>query len=147
VFLTTLVLTWARGLVSALLACLGTRPAAALLTTPKVGLFTNNYFPQPTDATTAYTEPAFTGYAQQALTLTGPVNTGPGTQSYIGTVLFDMTGTGGGTAVVHGYWLSDGATAFYGAERFASPVNFVTTGDFLSLTVAFPVTEVQTANA
>jgi hypothetical protein len=140
-FLAVAAWVWARALVGAMLGALGTRPAAALLVTPKVDLYTNNYDPLPTDAVATYTLPTFTGYAAAAVTLGGPVNTGPHTQSMEGTVTFTMTATTAGTAVCYGCILTDGAAAFYGAYKFPAPVNFNVAGDFLSLTVVLPQVE------
>lgn len=140
-FLTTAILTIAKVIVDALLTALSTRPAAGILVTPHVSLYTNDYVPQPTDVVGAYTEASFTGYASAALTLTGPINTGPTTQGMIGTVTFTMSAVTAGTQTVYGYFLSDGAGNFQGAEKFAAQQLFVNPGDTLVLNVVFPLNE------
>lgn len=140
-FLATTAWTWAASLVTALLTALGARPAAALLTTPHVDLFTNDYTPTPGDTTVTYTKPTFTGYASAVPTLSTPVNTGTTTQSVIGTVLFTATAALGTGVTCYGCFLSDGATGFYGAYRFPESIGFVNSGDFLSLTIALPIAE------
>jgi hypothetical protein len=145
-FLAVAAWTWAAGIVAAMLGALSTRPAGALLATPTVDLFTNNYVPTPQDTFSAYTVPTFTGYAAAAVTLAGPVNTGPATVSMIGTVVFEATANIDGGVTCYGCVLSNGSGTFYGAYQFEEPVTFVNSGDFLSLTVALPVLEILENN-
>jgi hypothetical protein len=120
-----------------LLLALNARPAAALLTTPKVELYTNNYSPTGTDAYASFTKAAFTGYAAAAITFDAvPVNLANGSQALIGSVVFQAT-NGVTPASVTGYILSDGAANVYMAESFPVPLAFVNPGDFLQVDLLY----------
>ena len=124
-------LTLAQALVDALLAALSTRPAAALLTTPTVHLYTAVTSPiSPTSAVADFTEATFPGYAAVVMgSLLGPVNlpNGDGRGLHVecdylaGAVVYP------GETII-GYWIDDGATTFYGGETFQTPVNIVKSG-------------------
>jgi hypothetical protein len=122
-----------------MLSALTTVPGAALLTTPKVRLF-KGATPVSSDSLIgSFTATAFTGYADQALTLSGPVNYGGSQQAMVGTVNFVMAGTVTPVAdVADGYVLTNGTTAFYGGERFSATVAFNQLGDFVTVNVVLP---------
>jgi hypothetical protein len=147
VFVTITFWVWARAIIADLLVALGTRPAAAILVTPHIDLYTNNYNPTPGDTFDTYTLPAFTGYAAVAITPTGPVNTGPNTQAMIANAVFTLTATTGGAATVYGIVMSDGAGNFQGAAKFPAPVNLVNPGDFVDVSVALPLFSIPTLAA
>lgn len=129
----------AKALVGDLVECLLTRPAAALLVTPTVTLFTAGSAPTPGSAVADFTECTTNGIAPTAVTLTGPFNAVDDNQVMKGTVTFIVTA--GGTLnpeTVIGYIVSDGVTAYYGGEVFLQPVPFAAIGDFLELDVIFP---------
>lgn len=134
-------LTLSTTLVDALLAALSARPAAALLTTPTVHLFTATSTPlSPSSATTDFTEATFPGYAAVVMgTLLGPVNLpnrdGRGLHVECDYLAGAITYPG---ETILGYWIDDGATAFYGGEVFADPITLVNPGDFLSLDLMWP---------
>jgi len=136
---TTSTFVWAKTMVNAFLAALTARPAAALLVTPVVNLYTGATVPTGDSVVADYTDATFNGYAAASIAPLGPVNLTPEVVGLIDSVLFIAT-TGGVIAdTVTGYYLSDGATAYYGGERFAAPVNFADVGDFLSLDCILPL--------
>jgi hypothetical protein len=140
VFLTAVVFTYAKSLLDALLGCFSARPAAALLVTPKVELFSGSTVPGPNSAYGDFTRALFTGYAPVALTLSAPINPSVNTQAVIGNALFSIPGPGPITPdTATGYIITDGVSIYYGGERFAAPVNFTNIGDFLDLNVALPL--------
>lgn len=138
-FITTALLVWGRALVNAMLAALSARPAAALLATPTVRLFVGDTAPSPDSVFADFTEPTFHGYAPVTLTLAGPVQLGTQATGMIAAANFIATSGGTIDDTVTGYWLTDGVSAVYGAERFADAVEFGAVGDFLDLSVALPV--------
>lgn len=139
--LATAVFTYATSLVQALLGCFMTRPAAALLTTPHVHLFTAVSAPlSPNSTVTSFTEATFTGYSAVTLTaLSGPVALDDGTGWAMLANCVYIAGTITTGQVILGYWVDDGATTFYGGETFANPVNIASSGDYLDLTLLLPV--------
>lgn len=127
-------------LLDALLGCLAARPAAALLTTPKLQLFVGNTTVTPLSAWADFTFATFHGYADAAVTLTAPGNLANGDQCVTSAVNYIAT-TGGslGAQNIAGYILSDGAAAFYAGERFDVPVSIAAVGDFLDLDFILPL--------
>jgi len=147
VYLVTVMLTWGRTLVNALLAALSARPAAALLVTPKVRLYSAGPALSPDSVVDDYTAVTATGVEDVALTITGVVNLDGNVQGAIGHVDFVATTADPfveDTAI--GYILFDGTDAFYGGEQFASEVNFGQAGDFLGLDIVFPIGGTQVTN-
>lgn len=145
-FLVTVAYQWAFSLIQAMLGALSARPAAALLTTPKVLLYKAGPVPAGDSAVGDFTAVAFSGYADASLTLAGPILTSGGEWAMIGTVTF--TATTASPFVVDtaiGYIVYDGATAYYGGEQFADPVPFGQAGAALSLTVVLPLASLQAA--
>lgn len=139
-FLATTVFQWARAFAAAMLGALGTRPAAALLVTPTVTLFTNNVQPGPASVVGDFDVADFTGYADATPVFSAVVNTSTGTIGIVGVASFvATTGSPFVSNVCYGWILSDGATAYYGGAKFASPVNFATAGDYLELLCQLPV--------
>ncbi len=130
---------WSRALVAAMLATLTARPAAALLTTPVVNLFTGVTVPSPNSAVADFTVATFHGYTAQSISPAGPVNLSPEIIGLVDNVIFIATSGGVIADTVTGYFLSDGATAYYGGERFLESVNFANVGDFLSLDAMLPL--------
>lgn len=132
------------------LAALKARPAAELVTTPTVHLYTAGPSPIPFDPTAAdFTEATFSGYAAVALTLSTPNILLPSQDGMgkFGNVSFvaDAAITPPGETII-GYFVDDGAGMMYLAEEFDSPVQIANFGDFLDLQVVFPtafITAVQ----
>lgn len=132
--------TWARAIANAMAAALKTVPGAALLVTPKVSLFSAGPLITPDVGVAAFTKCAFTGYADQTLTMGGPFNAGSLIQCMEGSVVFAQTGATGDIAI--GYLLSDGVNAFYGAELFVDgSIPFVNSGDFLDVDLVLPTAD------
>lgn len=128
-----------QAIADALLAALSARPAAALLITPFVHLWTAGPATiLPSAVPADFTEAAFVGYAASALALplVGPINVDGET---IG-VTESNTFIGGAVVppgeMIAGYWIDEAAAAgvnLYFAERFVSPVPIAVIGDFVSL--------------
>jgi hypothetical protein len=135
----TVLFTWSMSLIDALLSALGTRPAAALLTTPSIELFTGATVPSPTSTYGSFTRPTFHGYAITAVTLVGPVNIGTDAQAMIGTVTFVATAGGTIADTITGYLLTDGVGAYYGAERIQAPIPIANPGDFVTINLVLPL--------
>lgn len=140
--------TLMNGLLAELLGTLQTRPAAALLVTPTLHLFTaltGNITPN--SATTQFTEASFTGYAASTISgFSGPVNLPAGNgQGLFASALFTA-----GSGIVYpgqsilGYWIDDASTVLYLAERFATPIPIVFPGDFLELAAFFAIANITT---
>jgi hypothetical protein len=126
------------GLAEALLSTLSARPAAALLATPTLHLYTSGPTPiTPQSVPGDFTEATFTGYAAVTLgTFLGPIIL-PGTEGYGLHVEGDylagaVTPPGQNIA---GYWVDNGAGTFYYGETFAVPIPLAHAGDFISLDV------------
>lgn len=126
-----------RAFATAMLNAGGTRPAAALLTTPKIELFSNNITPTPDTPWASFTAIAFTGYAQYAWVPEAVGNVGADI-GLPGSSHFAATATPSPSVTALGYILSDGAAVVYMAELFAQPVPFVLSGDYLDLDVIIP---------
>lgn len=135
----------ARPTAAAMLAALSARPAAALLITPFVHLYTAGPAPVTPDSLPAdFTEATFVGYAATALALPllGPINIGPNTigdhnpADFLGGAVVPPGET------ILGYWIDEAAvagTVLYMAETFVSPVPIAFPGDFISLDLVFAV--------
>jgi hypothetical protein len=128
---------------NSLLACISTRPAAALVAAGKIRLSLDPSFnptPQSTAATLSPNEATFTGYAAGgiAMVLSGAVNVSPVIQGVLANALFTATGSAISNNV-YGYWIDDGTNLVIG-ERFSAAqiASFATAGDFLDLTCIIP---------
>lgn len=132
---------WQQSLLSALLEALTTRPAAVLLLTPKVHLFSAvTSAPNPFSLLTDFTENTFDGYAAQSLSMPAAptrltTNTGMQKQGDVDFIAGGAIIAPGESAI--GYWIDDGAANMYMAELFVTPVSFVNPGDTLSLDSIF----------
>jgi hypothetical protein len=136
---------WSRALVNALLTTLSTDPAAALLVTPKIFLFTEGTQPGPESEVTDFTEADFSGYALQSVTLSGAVNIGDAEQARLATVTFVATTASPFVPnTILGYLLTDGVLAYYGGELFAEPVPIAQAGDFLKLDLVLSMPNITT---
>jgi hypothetical protein len=143
VFLQSLVPWLQTTLLQALLGALQTRPAAALLTTPTVHLYTalSGQLGPAVDVS-QFTEATFSGYAAVALSgFTGPVNVPSNQgQGIFGSSEFtansSITSPG---QIALGYWVDDGTSTIYLCESFETPVLFVNPGDFLNLATFFAI--------
>lgn len=135
-----------RNFAATILAALGTRPAAALLATPKVRLSMDPSFnptPDSTVAGLAANEANFSGYTAggYAPTMSGPVNLAGDISGVTANVLpIATTATPFVSATCYGYWIDDGVNVIV-AEKFAGGVtaNFGSVGDYLDLQVSIPV--------
>jgi hypothetical protein len=124
-----------QALLDAMLGALNVRPAAALLVTPKIELYTNVVAINGQNTWASFTKPTFNGYAAQAVTWSAVGNLLNGDQVLPTMVNFGATAGGAIADTCRGYILSDGATVVYMAEQFQAPVAFATPGDFLDLAV------------
>lgn len=128
-----------EGLVDAWLAALSAAPGAALLTTPKIKLWTDGpAVPTPETVPGDLTEATFVGYAEIAQpALVGPINL-PSTEGRGETANVTFTAGAGIVSpgqVVLGYWIDNDAGTLYMCERFVTSVEFVNEGDFLTLSI------------
>ncbi len=134
-------LVTSRPIAAALLAALSARPAAALLVTPFVHLYTAGPSPlTPLAVPGDFTEATFTGYAAVALPLPllGPIN---GSNYMLG-VHEEVNFLAGAVVApgenILGYWVDEAAAGganLYYAETFDVPISITTAGDFISLDV------------
>src|SRR5258708_629207 len=136
--------TYKTAILDGMLAALGTRPAAALLTTPSIVLYTVGPVPTPAMDLANYTMATFRGYAADLITLTGPVILGGNDMGMIGTVNFAVTAGSPLTDTLLGYLLTDGVTALYGGEAFPAPITVSGVGSFLQIDVVIPLPQVFT---
>lgn len=110
----------------------------------KLKLFTTNVTPGDADTVASYTEMgAVQGYSAKTLTTSswnaGAAGTGTGTSlsnkasiTYAQQT-FTADGTGG-AQTVYGYFITNNAgTVLMGAEKFAAPVAFTTSGDVIKI--------------
>lgn len=141
---TTGTYTWSRTILQNMLKALSTIPVATLFTTPKCRLFSGATVPGVGNAVADFTTVVYSGYADIAVTLSSPVNVSPTAQGVVSSPLFTSPGSGAFTPdTATGYILFDGALAYYGGERFISPVPFAAFGDFLDLTLILPLQGLQ----
>jgi hypothetical protein len=138
--------TWARGLTDAFLNALSARPAAALLTTPSLILFTAGPPVTPDEVVADYTPCTFHGYAAQTVTLVAPVRLSGNDEGAIGSATFLATAGGVINDQVLGYLLTDGVTAFYGGEFFTLPVSIAAPGQFIEIDLILPLPLSHTPN-
>jgi hypothetical protein len=105
------------------LAALATIPAAKLLgAAPKCQLFTNNITPGVDNVVGDFTAPTYTGYADVAVTLTGPyTNSGGMVFEATSDATFTVTTTGE-TVQVFGYILKDSILGYLGGAKFPQPI-------------------------
>jgi len=136
-------LIWSQSLLDSILAALSVVPGGALLTAPKVHLYTDAHIPDPVNDTPAsFTEAAFTGYAAVVLTTVGPENlSGNSGRMLQGDVDIICTGSGGGFPQILGCYLTNtlGAT-LYAQCPFDAPVNIARVGDAINLDFSLPLT-------
>lgn len=130
--------TLQESLVAALVAAFSTRPAAALIVTPTVHLYTAVSAPvSPNSLIADFTEATFAGYANQTVTLSGPRNfpnnLGLGEGGPVAFVASSGITTPGQSCL--GYWIDDGVSTIYAAEAFPTPILFVHPYDYLELTI------------
>lgn len=138
-----------NALVNAILGGFSVVPGAAFLVTPKVHLFTSGPSPiTPGAAVADFTEATFAGYAEQTLTLPliGPINLPNGD----GRGVHNEVDFLGGAVVspgelILGYWIDDGAAAFYYGEFFPVGIPIALPGDFISIDVIFALTNPTSA--
>lgn len=147
-FVTSVQPFYNRTLANALVAALSARPAAALLVTPFLKLFTaSTANPSPNSVPGDFTEATFSGYAGVAITLPliGPINLTPSVVGAHGEGNFtaDAGITPPGQNILGYYVVDDNAapTKVYLSELFASPIAIVNPGDSISLDVLFGIDE------
>lgn len=136
----------ARNVVADLLSALSARPAAALLVTPFVHLFTSGPNPITPDSVPGdFVEATFTGYAPIALTLPllGPINVDSNDIGVHNEADFLAGAVVPPGENIAGYWIDEAAaagTTLYAAEDFLTPIPIASPGDYISLDVVFPGT-------
>ncbi len=131
-----------RALVRQLMTALTARPAAALLATPTVRLFTAGPSPiTPDVAAVDFTEATFSGYAAFNLAFSvGVINlpSGDGLGIQGDADYFCNAAFPGGETIL-GYWVEDGSGTIYQAEYFPAPVVILNSGDFVSIDNIFGI--------
>lgn len=138
----------ARSISGALLDALSARPAAALLVTPFVHLYTAGPSPITPDSVPAdFTEAVFVGYAPIALPLPllGPINLAFSDLGVHEEVDFLAGAVVPPGENILGYWIDEAAVAgtnLYMAETFLDPIPIAIAGDFVSLD-AIPAVAMQ----
>jgi hypothetical protein len=133
-------------LLDAFLSALSTRPAAALLTTPTVVLYSAGPAPNIGQVLANYTLADFSGYAAQTLTLAGPVNIGLTIQAMVGSVQFVATAASPFVGqTILGYLVVTGGTTMVGGEQFTTAPVIANPGDFVGINVQLPLGAVQVA--
>jgi hypothetical protein len=126
---------------------LSARPAAALLVTPFVKLFTSTSAnPSPLSVPGDFTEATFVGYAGQAMTLPllGPANLIPNTIGGHREVDFLAGAVVAPGENILGYYVVDdnaAPTRVYLSELFQAPIPIINPGDTISLDVIFGFNE------
>jgi hypothetical protein len=138
-FLQSLFPCFGAFIMSELLTALGTRPAAALISSWTIHLFTAGPSPiKPSTLPAAFTEATFVGYASVAATFPGGIVNLPSATG-IGVLQNALFTCSAGTTPnnIAGYWIQDAASNFILGETFAAPVPIVLAGDFLDLTCIF----------
>jgi hypothetical protein len=131
--------TWRSGFVDTFLAALGAIPAAALLVTPKIHLYSGVLAINQnlTQAMLTGAECNFSGYAAQVPAITTvPANVGVNVRGESADCIFGMSSPATVSQSANGYWMDAGATVnWVVAEAFANPIPFSSPGDFLDLAV------------
>ena len=140
-FVASIMPQWTAVLIAAMMAALSTRPAAALLTTPTIELYSARILtPNQNMDYANFTKCIFSGYAPDTVSLTGPVNLATNFLGLLADAVFIATSASPfvpDTAM--GYMLSDGASNVYLAEDFITPVGFAGPGAFLNLDFVAPL--------
>ena len=113
----------ARAVWLAMLGALAAIPAAKLWgAAPKMQLYTNNISPGPDNVVGDFTAPTYTGYADQAVALSGPFTNGAGgCFELVGDLTFAVTTTGETTSIV-GFIIKDSVAGYLGGVKFDNPV-------------------------
>jgi len=136
-----------RTLTDAILSALDTNPAAALIVTPWVHLFTAGPAPVlPTSVSADFTEATFVGYAPVALPmpLLGPIQIDPNDRSGHHEVDFLAGAVVAPGETIIGYYVDDDdltPTKLYLGEIFETPIEITSPGDYVSLDVNFAAAE------
>lgn len=128
-------------LIAAAVAAFKTVPGAALMVTPKLRLFTNAFQPIPATPLGTFVEANFSGYTAPTVVLNGPVNLSQNASAMVVTALFLATvATPFVDNTLAGWYLTDAtATLWYASERFTSVFPIASAGDYLEITLAFPL--------
>lgn len=132
-----------KAIVDAMLEALSARPAAALLVTPFVHLYTaSTANPSPNSVPGDFTEATFVGYAPVALALPlgGPLTLNASYEGVTNQANFIAGAVVTPGENILGYWIDDNATTptvLYAAEAFSSQIPITNPGDFISLDVIF----------
>lgn len=144
--------TWRRTIIEGMLAALMTRPAAALIATPKIHLWVGDLTidSQTPLATFTGAEATFSGYPAGGATLgvlSVPLNLLPEVIGLHADNDFIVSDPPTITETVSGYWIDYGAGAdWLVAEAFASPVPMAAFGDFLVIEILLPLPLEQQAS-
>jgi hypothetical protein len=133
--------TLRRSLVSAMLAAIAARPAAALISSPYVHLLQTNVVITPDTTLAAFQagEATYTGYAPQVLaTLAGPVNLRVDTEGLIQNNDFVVGANPTVQNNVTGYYVDQAGTDWVVAELFPQVLPMGKPGDFIDLQISIP---------
>jgi hypothetical protein len=128
-------LCWSRALADLVLATVQVRPAAALIATLKIALFTGSTTPGPDSVYADFTEANFSGYARATVTNPAPIVAPSSLDVGIlcQALFVATTATPFVPNTVTGYFLTDGTTGYYGGERFTTPFPVAIAGDFIAI--------------
>lgn len=137
---------WRSTLLDDWLAALSTRPAGALLTTPKVRLLAAAMTIDKTTVLADLTgnEASFDGYTAGGTalpTLTGPVNVADNSRALLASVQWIVPASPTSTQTVYGYFLDGLAGPDWAmGEMFDAPIPLPDPGDFLNLDLVLALT-------
>jgi hypothetical protein len=140
-FVTSVAPFWTFDFMSEIVDALSTNPAAALIVTPFVKLFTAVAAnPSPQSIVADFTEATFVGYAGKAMTLplVGPANAAPNVLMGHREVDWLAGAVVAPGEVILGYYVVDdnaAPTRVYLSELFQAPIPIINPGDEISLDV------------
>jgi hypothetical protein len=136
----TKVFTWLASMIEAFLTALTARPAAALLTTPTVVLFTAGPAPGESSDIADYTLGGSSGYEAVTPVFSPVLNFPTGAKGLLGSALFVGDNTDPFVSAVYiGFLVTNGSTTIYGGELFDEPIPIGKEGDWIEVDVVLPL--------
>lgn len=126
---------WTEAGIDEFLAALSTRPAAALMPTPNIHLYTEPHLPNPvTDTPASFTEATFNGYAPLPLVTGTPQNNPGGGRMVQGDADWVLGSPAGGGATIYGAFTTDVTNAtLWAILPLAEPAVLGVSGDPLNM--------------
>lgn len=134
--------TLRRSLVSAMLAAISARPAAALISSPYVHLLKGNIVVTPdiTLGSLQALEANYTGYAPQVLAaLAGPANLRFDTEGMLQNNDFIVGANPVTPNNITGYWVDQAGIDWVVAEMFPNVIPMSNPGDLIDLQISIPI--------